>query len=277
MIRLKYIITLLCTTLLFMCSPKSYTQNTLFPFALSDVYKERNNTINLKNHPASLLSSNSLHYLSLGTYVQGRFIKENNEIGFVSAYRFKNNAIGLNYNYSGFAVRYENEIGLTYARKFWDDFSIGLNATYVQFNKIEDRYGDALLDLNLSLAYNLNNKWAFILQGLYPINISSSAPKLWNKALYLRLAAAYLINEDLCIGAEIAKDLRYPIEFEFSVSYRFVKRIIVFYANNVYPFENKLGIAYSGKHIDIELCASYQNKTGFSSSIAFLWKTNFNK
>ncbi|MEG2665896.1 MAG: hypothetical protein RSA02_02630, partial [Bacteroidales bacterium] len=259
---------------LFFISEKTIAQHSPFPFSLADVYPLMSPPFSLEEHPA--ISVDTGTGLVLGLFSQIRYIKENNKSGLSFAFKRKNQAFGVHYNFSGFSLYHRHEIGFSYSRIFWRNFRAGLNLSYEQGNRIENRSGDAFLNLNFSCAYRLKKNWRMAFSLKYPFVLSASDKKIWSKALYLRLGVAYRITEDLAIGVDVSKDMRYPIQATLGISY-FIKRLILIYGStSIYPFINTVGIAYASPHFDIGLSGSYQSPLGFCAHISLVWKSSLN-
>lgn len=206
-----------------------------------------------------------------GTFASIGFIPENKRAGVEASYAFKRNFFILDYYIQGFSLYNNQKIGLTYNRAFSDACAAGISTSYIFYNPIEGHKGESYIDIALSFSYNLP-RWVFGFKASYIIPVFPHSLPIWNKSLSMQLSTAFRISENLCIGATVGKDLRYPIEASAEVSYTIAKHILIFGSCGVYPFRCSLGGGYISKCLDIIVSTSYHPPLGATGQITIGWK-----
>ena len=204
-----------------------------------------------------------------GAYAHIGFIPENKKTGLGGALSFKRQTFALHYEFEGFSLYHTHSAGLSYAMTFSPAWRGGVFVRYRRRNKIEDVADKGAVESGLSVACRLSN-WDFSFKAAFEIPLQGHG--IWQQALSLLLTAAYRLSDDLSIGVEIGKDIRYPVEAAAAAAYRIKGRFMVFGLCGVYPFRFSLGGGYTSPHVDILAATAYHPPLGATGQISVSWK-----
>lgn len=204
-----------------------------------------------------------------GAYAHIGFIPENKKTGLGGALSFKRQTFALHYEFEGFSLYHTHSAGLSYAMAFSPAWRGGVFVRYRRRNRIEDRTDKGAVESGLSVACRLA-QWDLSFKAAYEIPLQGSG--IWQQALSLLLTASYRLSDDLSIGVEVGKDIRYPIEAAAAAAYRIKGRFMVFGLCGVYPFRFSLGGGYTSPHVDVLAATAYHPPLGATGQICVSWK-----
>ena len=204
-----------------------------------------------------------------GVYSYLGFIPENKKTGLGGALSMGRHSLGLHYEFEGFSLYHKHSAGLSYALAFTDQWQGGVFVRYRRRNRIEDVADKGAVESGLSVACRLEH-WDLSFKAAYEIPLQDSG--IWQQALSLLLTAAYRLSDDLSIGVEVGKDIRYPVEAAAAVAYRIKGRFMVFGLCGVYPFRFSLGGGYTAPRFDIIVATAYHPPLGATGQISVSWK-----
>ncbi len=204
-----------------------------------------------------------------GAYAHIGFIPENKKTGLGGALSFQRQTFALHYEFEGFSLYHTHSAGLSYAMAFSDRWQGGVFVRYRRRNKIEDQADRGAVESGLSVACRLAN-WDLSFKAAYEIPLQSRG--IWQQALSLLLTAAYRLSDDLSIGVEMGKDIRYPVEAAAAAAYRIKGRFMVFGLCGVYPFRFSLGGGYTSPRLDVLAATAYHPPLGATGQISVSWK-----
>ncbi|MDE6106670.1 MAG: hypothetical protein K2F84_06200 [Bacteroidales bacterium] len=204
-----------------------------------------------------------------GVYSYLGFIPENKKTGLGGALSLGRHTIGMHYEFEGFSLYHRHSAGLSYAMAFTDQWQGGVFVRYRRRNRIEDVADKGAVESGLSVACRLEH-WNLSFKAAYEIPLQGSG--IWQQALSLLLTASYALSDDLCIGVEVGKDIRYPVEAAAAVAYRIKGHFMVFGLCGVYPFRFSLGGGYTAPRFDILVSTAYHPPLGATGQISVSWK-----
>lgn len=193
------------------------------------------------------------------------FIKENGEYHLSCGYAKGKNTFGLHYRYQGYALLNQQEIKVSYARKFLPGLVSDIRFGYGFGNRIESRPPNQSIHTGISLIFQ-KGKWGISAAFLQDIALRKEQEE-WNQPIGIRTAANCRIYKNLWIGADVQKDIRHPARFSAALSYLLKNAFLFFIQTQVNPVGYKLGFGYYGKHIHAELSCKYHPPLGMESSI----------
>ena len=205
----------------------------------------------------------------VGLYSHVGFIRENQRTGVGGAWSLGRQTLALHYEYEGFALYHTHAAGFSYATTFSEDWRGGVFVRYKRRNRIEDKADVGAVESGLSVAGRLG-AWDLSFKAAYEIPLQSRG--IWQQALGLLLTASYALSEDLCIGAEVGKDIRYPFEAAVGAAYRMGRHFLFFGQCGVYPLRLSLGGGYTSSRMDVLVSAAYHPPLGATCQIGLSWK-----
>ena len=187
-------------------------------------------------NPALTMATSQLQapLLFAGCLARMGFVKENAVYGLDAGILRGKNAWTLHYQYKGYPVLNQQQSGIGYARNFLPGFSAGIGIAYLTSSKIEDRAREILLELRFSSVFR-HEIWSFNFKARYPVVIRSEHRKEWNRALSLQIGAAARVFDQIQIGADLYKDLRYPLQAGIALGYLFKERFLIYGQTRVNP------------------------------------------
>ena len=205
----------------------------------------------------------------VGLYSHVGFIRENQRTGVSGAWWLGRQTLALHYEFEGFALYHTHAAGFSYATAFTEDWRGGVFVRYKRRNRIEDKADVGAVESGLSVAGRLG-AWDLSFKAAYEIPLQSRG--IWQQALGLLLTASYALSEDLCIGAEVGKDIRYPFEAAVGAAYRMGGHFLFFGQCGVYPLRLSLGGGYTSSRMDVLVSAAYHPPLGATCQIGLSWK-----
>ncbi|MDR1974864.1 MAG: hypothetical protein LBQ31_09400 [Bacteroidales bacterium] len=241
--------------------------------SLSKAHSQMQSPLWIKEFPA-LMSQENTHriYFQAGVFSDMRYIKENTASTAAISLGYKKSSFGLHYSYSGFSVYNEQQMGFSYGQNFGKRWGLGLSASYITHNKIENEKGDRSLNISISTVCKISSSWKIYSLAEIPVTLYSSQKKTLSERYYFRIGVGYSVLENLSIGVDIAKDLRYPLQGGVGLSYLLAQHFFIYASSEIYPFKNMIGIGYISKRWNIEWYGSYQSPLGFTTSVGVAWK-----
>ncbi|MDE6494551.1 MAG: hypothetical protein K2L50_08275 [Bacteroidales bacterium] len=208
-----------------------------------------------------------------GAFARYGFIKENGTYGLGACLQKSRNAWLFHYLYQGFSLWHRQDAGIGYARHLLPGLAVGASLSYRTGSKIENRKRESLLEINLSTAFK-TGIWAIGIDFRQPVALYSLQKKEWNRALSLHVGIACHIFKQLHAGIDLYKDLRYPLQGGLSFGYTIGNLFLIYAQARINPSSYKLGLAFTGKRINVEIAAAYQHPLGFESTAGITWKPN---
>lgn len=245
------------------------------PFGLQAAHADEG-WLSTAGNPALTMATSQLQapLLFAGCLARMGFVKENAVYGLDAGILRGKNAWTLHYQYKGYPVLNQQQSGIGYARNFLPGFSAGIGIAYLTSSKIEDRAREILLELRFSSVFR-HEIWSFNFKACYPVVIRSEHRKEWNRALSLQIGAAAQVFDQIQIGADLYKDLRYPLQAGIALGYLFKERFLIYGQTRVNPLSCQIGFAYIRPALHVEINCGYNPPLGFESSAGVVWKHLF--
>jgi hypothetical protein len=205
----------------------------------------------------------------MGAFSSMRYIKENTASTASMSFICKKSAFGLHYSYSGFSLYNEQQIGLSYGQSFGKHWNFGLGASYISESKVEGLKGDKLLDISVSIICKISPSWKIYSLAEIPVTLFSrfsQQHKMLSQRYFFKVGVGYNVLENLAIGIDITKDLRYPLQGAAGISYLLANHFLIYASTEIYPFVHTVGVGYLSQRWNIEWYGSYQTPLGFTTS-----------
>ncbi len=176
---------------------------------------------------------------------------------------------GLALQYFGFEGYNEQKIGVAYARKLAQRFSIGAQVDYLNL-RIPDYGNQGAITFEIGFQAQINEQLTLGTHIFSPIAIE------WTTAdvvpTIFAIGASYRPTPKLVLLAEVEKDFEYPLDVKFGLEYQVIEVLSLRLGVNTYPFQNSFGIGLRMKQLRIDVASVYHRvlgvTTGFSVSYA---------
>ena len=200
------------------------------------------------------------------------FIKENGHYALSGGFRNRKNAWALHYAYQGYSLLNTQSAGFSYARQFLPGLSASLSFACRFSNRTRKEEPPWTgIRPGLSIVFQ-KAKWGLAFSFLQDIDIGRGRQKEWNQAIRLRIGGNCQVYENLCLGADVEKDIRYPARFSAGLSYLFRESFLVMLQGQANPVACKIGFGYYHSFLQVEIAAAYHPPLGAESSIGIAFK-----
>ncbi len=181
---------------------------------------------------------------------------------------------GVDVNYFGYSLYNETKIGLAYARKFSDYFSVGIQLDYLNYF-IADYYGNkgtAIAEIGV-----LSKPFKNLTFGVHIYNPTLSQVADYNNErvpTIVKFGLNYKFNDKFLIAAETEKDIDFKPRYKVGLEYYIIDDIALRTGIITNPFENSFGIGYIKKHISANIAFSTNKILGITPYVSFQYKFN---
>jgi long-subunit fatty acid transport protein len=177
---------------------------------------------------------------------------------------------GLSLQYFGFDLYNEQRIGLTYARKLFDHFSIG--AQFVVHNTRIEEYGSRWTPaVELGLLYEITEGLSVGAHIFNPARIELLEGEFLPTVL--RLGFSYASSDKATFAAEVSKDIDYPVQVRAGFEYRLADPVALRAGIQTAPEKWSFGMGYClEKHnLVFDLSAAHHQFLGFTPAVSLTY------
>jgi long-subunit fatty acid transport protein len=174
---------------------------------------------------------------------------------------------GLSLQYFGFDLYNEQRIGLAYARKLFDHFSIG--AQFVAHNTRIEEYGSRWTPaVELGLLYEVTEGLSVGAHIFNPARIEVLEGEFMPTVL--RLGFSYESSDKATFAVEVSKDIDYPVQVRAGLEYRLADPVALRAGIQTAPEKWSFGIGYwlEKQKLLFDLSASHHQFLGFTPAIS---------
>lgn len=238
----------------------------------------------IQNNQAGLAGYNSM---AAGFAYENNFLVK--ELGlstgaFILPVKF--GSFGLIYQHFGYTAYSRSKLGLAYARKLGENFSVGLQLDYLT-TKIGEDYGSKdNLTFEIGILANLTPELSLGAHVFNPINVKIENEYDEHIPAIYKLGLAYSITDKLLIAIESEKNMDYKPLVRGGVEYMVAKQAGVRIGYSSVPAktgsekfsissELTFGIGLDLQRFNLDFAASWHQTLGWSPAVSFIF--NFNK
>lgn len=177
---------------------------------------------------------------------------------------------GLQVNYFGFEAYNEQKIGITYARKLFDQLYLG--AQLGAFNTRIPEYGSrALITFDLGLLAPLSRELTFGLHLLNPVRMEIIDGEFLPTVL--RFGLDYQPADKIHLLAEIEKDIQQTVRVHTGLEYQIVDPLFLRLGVATEPVSMSFGLGYAlSNGLSIDVAASYHQILGFTPAFGMIYQ-----
>lgn len=179
-------------------------------------------------------------------------------------------SFGLSANFYGYKYYNETKIGLAYARKFGEKFSMGLQFDYLRMMIFENGSKN-FFTVELGFQYK---PWKVLTIGAHIYNpIPYKVDKVFNDRLptVIKFGLGYEPSPKVLLAAEYEQDIHYKPQFKGGIEYRPIKYLHVRAGVQTTPFSASLGVGINIKGLNIDIASSYHPVLGFTPQAAIIY------
>lgn len=208
--------------------------------------------------------------MSAIVFAERRFIESPiNSLSAAFAYPVGFGTFGLSVNTFGVKNYQEQKIGLAYARKLFNNLSIGAQFDYLNTNiPLYGTRGAISFEVGLQAQILKNLELGFHLYNPLKVEIADDnfLPTIYKAGL------SYTPSEKVLLTAEVEKDIDYIARFKAGVEYRFSDLFFMRtgFATQPTLISLGLGLALQGG-LGIDVAASYHQILGVSPSVGVIY------
>lgn len=222
----------------------------------------------LGNNPAGLAD---LQGWGAGVQAEQRFrLSDLQLLSAAGAVATSSGNFGIQLNYFGFEAYNEQKIGVTYARKLFDQLYLG--AQVGVFNTRIPEYGaQALVTFDVGLLATLGEELTFGFHLLNPIRQEIIEGE--HLATVMRFGLDYRPAEKTHILAEVEKDIQQPVRVHAGLEYQIIDPLFLRLGVATEPVSMSFGFGYvlSGG-LSIDVAASYHQVLGFTPAFGLVYR-----
>jgi hypothetical protein len=177
---------------------------------------------------------------------------------------------GLSANYYGYKYYNETKIGLAYARKFGEKFSMGLQFDYLRLFVFENGSKN-FFTLEFGFQYK---PWKVLTIGAHIYNpIPYKVDNIVGERLptIIKFGMGYEPSSKVLLAAEYEQDIHYKPRFKAGIEYRPIQYFHLRVGAQTTPFNISFGFGVNIKGLNIDLGTAYHPVLGFSPQVALIY------
>lgn len=221
------------------------------------------------HNPAGLAQ---LPRLGLGLNAQSKYLIEGfNTLNAAVAYPLASGTFGFNTYFEGVEGYSRIKIGLSYARRISEKFSIGAEINMYSLSILS--YGSAIRpSVKIGVQYFLNP------QLLISSVIDNPTGSNWNEEANSRIPTillfglAYLPSDKLAISVEAENDLEFPLFVKAGIEYSIVDQLDIRIGGSSLPTSFTAGFGLNLNQLHIDMSAAYDTNLGISPTIGIRYE-----
>jgi hypothetical protein len=222
----------------------------------------------LGNNPAGLAE---LDAWGAGAQAEQRFLlSELQLLTAAGAVPTASGNFGIQLNYFGFETYNEQKIGITYARKLFDQLYLG--AQLGMFNTRIPEYGSrALITFDLGLLAPISRELTFGFHLLNPVRMEIIDGEYL--ATVLRFGLDYQPAEKIHLLAEVEKDIQQNVRVHTGLEYQIIDPLFLRLGVATEPVSMSFGFGYRlAGGLSIDVAASYHQVLGFTPAFGLIYR-----
>lgn len=214
-----------------------------------------------------------MNEVAFGIYTDRKFISaKTNNFNAAIAVPFspKIGTLGLSMNYYGYSLYNETKIGLAYARKFGEKFSMGIQFDYIRFFIFENGQKN-IFTLEAGFQYR---PWKVLTFGAHIYNpIPYKMDKIFNERLptTVKLGIGYEPSPKVLLAIEYQQNIYNKPQFKGGVEYRPIKYLNLRVGVQTTPFSVAFGLGTAVKGFRLDAGSSYHPILGFTPQLSLMY------
>ncbi len=212
--------------------------------------------------------------LAVGAYYENRFnLSEMALRGAVLAVPTKGGTFGVSVQQFGFSAYNESKYALGYARKFGDNFAVGVQLNYMTVRFQRSEYGSReLISAEIGIQANITDKLKVGAQVFNPTTTELDDYDNERLPTIMRAGLQYDFSEKVLAFAEIEKDVDQPAHVKLAVEYQVIELIHLRAGLSTNPFRNSFGFGLNLKGLSIDIATTYHEVLGYTPQVGLSYK-----
>lgn len=212
-----------------------------------------------------------LQNVSFTAVAEQRFlISELQSISAAAALPTASGVWGLTVNYFGFETFNQQKIGLAYARKLFDNLSIG--AQLLMLNTNIQEYGNKTnLTFELGMISQLLPELRLGVHAYSPARVRLSEEDILPTVF--KIGLAYLPSSRVVCTAEVEKDIDFPVRTKFGAEYQLIEQLHLRVGLATRPTNYSFGIGYGFSNgLSLDIASVHHQYLGFTPAISISYQ-----
>lgn len=231
--------------------------------ALADFWSVQNNQSGLAFY----------NRMAVGAYFENRFlVKEMSLKAAGAVVPTKSGVFGLNFTYFGYPKYNESKIALAYARNFGNVFAASVQLDYL-VTSIGDDYGNkGVATFEAGLMSRVNENLMLAAHVFNPLMVKIADENSERIPAIIKVGAAYSIDKNLVVTAEVEKDSGFDPLFKAGLEYRIIEKIYVRGGVSTNPGLYAFGFGLNLKKLIIDFSSSIHQTLGYSPQVSMIYQ-----
>ncbi len=185
----------------------------------------------------------------------------------------KNDAFGIHYQHFGFSEYSEQKTGLAYARKFGENFSIGLQLDYLfSYINQENYLNSHYFTFECGIQYMLSKSVKFGFHAFNPISIKRSDYQDERIPAIVQIGVQYSFGEKLTGVFEIEKNIQANECLKFGLEYFFIPAICLRIGLATDPVIYSFGTGIQFGKWKLDIASAFHSILGLSPQLSAEYK-----
>lgn len=211
-----------------------------------------------------------LEHFSAGAFYENKFlISELAYTGIGLASPLGAGTIGLTYTNLGFSVYSESKLGLSYALKLSERFSIGVQANYHNTVIQTEDYGSTnTFTAEIGFRHQVSDKVSLAAHIFNPTRSQLNEYNDERLPTIIRFGAQYDISEELIVTGEVEKDIDEAALLRAGLEYRPVNVLYIRLGASSQPSLFAFGLGINMGQFQFDLASTYHSVLGYSPQVS---------
>ena len=225
-----------------------------------------------------------VEHISGGIYYENRFaVKElglNAGVVVLPVNLWGSSVFGLSFSYFGYSMYNDMKIGLAYAKKLGERYSVGIQFDYLRTSIGEDYGNKGTVAVEVGLQAELIDD---LYIGVHIFNPTRSKAVEYEVQdvvtteripTILRFGLSYTFSEKVILTAEVEKDVYAKPAFKAGVEYRAIKQLYLRGGVSSYPVSSSFGFGLYLGTFTLDFAATRHQILGYTPQISLSYAIN---
>ena len=184
---------------------------------------------------------------------------------------FRRNVLGASLERYGFSEFNEQKVGVYYARRFGDSFSMAIGFRYYQLNITQ--YGSAeAFTLDVGFQLKVTNEFTIASHIANPNQSRYNNLQGSNLPAKLSLGGSFKVSDRLLMSADLMKLLKYPPDFMTGIEYNIIQWMSLRGGVSVNPLKQYTGFGIRHRKIQFDVSVASHPNLGYSPQVALAYE-----
>ena len=184
-----------------------------------------------------------------------------------------NGVFGLSFSQFGYSLYNDTKIGLAYAKKLGEKYSVGIQVDYFQTQIGEDYGSTGAVTAEAGLIAELINNLYFGVHIFNPTRAKLLDYKVQETTVsehvptVMRCGLSYVFSEKVRLSVETEKDIYYEPFFKAGIEYQIIDQLYIRGGISTDPVYNSFGFGLNINRLCIDVAASRHQVLGYTTQV----------